>query len=237
VALEPSPCFSRFRSSRSSRTKCRGVMSGGNSRRRVGSGATGRGRGRRTPHDRGDMRDDRMRCRANLGRSGDPAHHEGPARQRRAALVGATPTVGECYDRKIFVANGGRTVPMVLALWLALAGTTSAQAPPPSSSEEALVLPPVVVTAPPPVSSSSELFIPGKDFELRPQGRPADVLRYVPGLVLGQHAGGGKSEQYISTSCAASTPTTAPTWRCSSTTCRSICDPRPTARGMPTSIS
>jgi outer membrane receptor for Fe3+-dicitrate len=70
-------------------------------------------------------------------------------------------------------------------------------APPPSSSEEATVLAPVVVTAPPPVSSSSELLIPGRDFELRPQGRPADVLRYVPGLVLGQHAGGGKSEQYI----------------------------------------
>ena len=47
------------------------------------------------------------------------------------------------------------------------------------------------------MSSSSELLIPGRDFELRPQGRPADVLRYVPGLVLGQHAGGGKSEQYI----------------------------------------
>jgi len=56
---------------------------------------------------------------------------------------------------------------------------------------------PVVVTAPPPVSSSSELLIPGRDFELRPQGRPADVLRYVPGLILGQHQGGGKSEQYI----------------------------------------
>ena len=67
----------------------------------------------------------------------------------------------------------------------------------PPAREEATILDPVVVTAPPPVSSSSELLIPGRDFELRPQGRPADVLRYVPGLVLGQHAGGGKSEQYI----------------------------------------
>ncbi len=71
------------------------------------------------------------------------------------------------------------------------------QAPPPQATEEPAVLAPVVVTAPPPVSASSELIIPGKDFELRPQGRPADVLRYVPGLIMSQHAGGGKSEQYI----------------------------------------
>jgi len=53
------------------------------------------------------------------------------------------------------------------------------------------------VTAPPPVSASSEVFIPGRDFELRPQGRPADVLRLVPGLVISQHQGGGKAEQYF----------------------------------------
>ena len=60
-----------------------------------------------------------------------------------------------------------------------------------------LVLDPVVVTAPPPVSASSELYIPGKDFELRPQGRPADILRPIPGLIMSQHGGGGKAEQYI----------------------------------------
>ena len=74
----------------------------------------------------------------------------------------------------------------------------------PSDSQEAaspppppVLLEPVVVSAPPPVSSSSELFIPGRDFELRPQGRPADILRLVPGLIIGQHAGGGKAEQYF----------------------------------------
>ena len=36
-----------------------------------------------------------------------------------------------------------------------------------------------------------------RDFELRPQGRPADILRLVPGLIIGQHAGGGKAEQYF----------------------------------------
>ena len=58
-------------------------------------------------------------------------------------------------------------------------------------------MPPVVVTAPPPVSASSEVFIPGRDFELRPQGRPADILRLVPGFVISQHQGGGKAEQYF----------------------------------------
>jgi hypothetical protein len=80
--------------------------------------------------------------------------------------------------------------------------TPKPQETPPKSQEasprpEESILPPVVVTAPPPVSASSEVFIPGRDFELRPQGRPADVLRLVPGLVISQHQGGGKAEQYF----------------------------------------
>ena len=66
-------------------------------------------------------------------------------------------------------------------------------AEPPTRQEEP-TLAPVVVTAPPPVSASSEVFIPGRDFELLPQGRPADVLRLVPGFVISQHQGGGKAE-------------------------------------------
>jgi outer membrane receptor protein involved in Fe transport len=48
-----------------------------------------------------------------------------------------------------------------------------------------------------PVASSSEQLIPGRDFELRPQGRPADILRLVPGFVVSQHQGGGKAAQYF----------------------------------------
>ena len=70
-------------------------------------------------------------------------------------------------------------------------------APPPAPPAEPLVLPPLLVTAPPPVASSSEQLIPGKDFEVRPQGRPADVLRLIPGLIIAQHQGGGKAEQYL----------------------------------------
>jgi len=65
--------------------------------------------------------------------------------------------------------------------------------PPPEAEE----LEPVVVTGERPVAASSQLLIPDKDFEVRPQGRPADLVRLAPGLFIGQHAGGGKAEQYL----------------------------------------
>src|SRR5262247_1586633 len=92
---------------------------------------------------------------------------------------------------------------LVLLVGVASTATVvSGQEPPPKPQEpparpEEATLPPVVVTAPPPVAASSDVLVPHRDFELRPQGRPADVLRLVPGLVIGQHAGGGKSEQYF----------------------------------------
>jgi len=76
-----------------------------------------------------------------------------------------------------------------------MAGAAAGQEPSGSVSEA--ILAPVVVTAPPPVAASSELLIPGKDFELLPHGRPADILRLVPGLIMSQHQGGGKAEQYM----------------------------------------
>ncbi|HEY7538988.1 MAG TPA: TonB-dependent receptor plug domain-containing protein [Methylomirabilota bacterium] len=95
---------------------------------------------------------------------------------------------------------------LVVLLALSATHSVSAQEPAPKpeqtpapapARQEEPTLAPVVVTAPPPVSASSEVFIPGKDFELRPQGRPADVLRLVPGFVISQHQGGGKAEQYL----------------------------------------
>jgi len=105
-------------------------------------------------------------------------------------------------------------------------------APGPSPAES--VMPPVLVTAPPPVSSSSQQLIPGKDFELRPQGRPADVLRLIPGLIIGQHQGGGKADQYLLRGFDADHGLTSP---CSSTACRSICAATPTAKATRTCIS
>src|SRR5919201_5972151 len=78
--------------------------------------------------------------------------------------------------------------------WSAIAWAQEPREPP---TGPVPVLPPITVTAPPPLSSSSEQIIPGKDFELRPEGRPADVLRLVPGLIINQHQGGGKAEQYL----------------------------------------
>lgn len=78
--------------------------------------------------------------------------------------------------------------------------SAQAAAQPPAASETPpppTILPPVLVTAPPLFSSSSEQLIAGKDFEIRPEGRPADVLRLVPGLIISQHQGGGKAEQYL----------------------------------------
>jgi outer membrane receptor protein involved in Fe transport len=80
---------------------------------------------------------------------------------------------------------------LLLAL-MVHAEDAAAQAPPSPH-----VLPPVLVEAPPPVSASSEALVPNRDFEVRPQGRPADIIRLVPGLVISQHQGGGKSEQYF----------------------------------------
>src|SRR5712691_6135657 len=94
----------------------------------------------------------------------------------------------------------GRTGCLLAMVGLFSATAASAQEqPPPRAPEqsEVITLPPVLVTAPPPVSSSSELLIPGKTFELRPEGRPADILRLIPGLIISQHQGGGKAEQYL----------------------------------------
>jgi outer membrane receptor protein involved in Fe transport len=88
-----------------------------------------------------------------------------------------------------------RPVSALLAAGLVIAAPALAQSPPAPVPEA--ILPPVSVTAPPPLASSSEQMIPGRDFELRPQGRPADVLRLIPGLIINQHQGGGKAEQYL----------------------------------------
>jgi outer membrane cobalamin receptor len=46
-----------------------------------------------------------------------------------------------------------------------------------------------------PTSAATEQTIRAKDLELRPSSTPSDILRLVPGLVIAQHAGGGKADQ------------------------------------------
>jgi len=49
-----------------------------------------------------------------------------------------------------------------------------------------------------PVAASSQQFIPDKEILLQPQGRPANLLRLVPGLITVEHSGGaGKADQYF----------------------------------------
>jgi outer membrane receptor protein involved in Fe transport len=64
--------------------------------------------------------------------------------------------------------------------------------------DEILDVPEVSIIGARPVAASSQQFIPDKEIILQPQGRPADVLRLIPGFVAVEHSGGsGKADQYF----------------------------------------
>ncbi|HEX7092469.1 MAG TPA: TonB-dependent receptor plug domain-containing protein [Nitrospiraceae bacterium] len=64
--------------------------------------------------------------------------------------------------------------------------------------KDILEVPEVTVIGERPVAASSQQFIPDKEIILQPQGRPADVLRLIPGFVAVEHSGGaGKADQYF----------------------------------------
>ncbi|MBK7862696.1 MAG: TonB-dependent receptor plug domain-containing protein [Archangiaceae bacterium] len=54
-----------------------------------------------------------------------------------------------------------------------------------------------VVLARRPISAASSFSVRDRDFQLRPVGSVQDILRVTPGLVLVQHSGGGKANQYF----------------------------------------
>lgn len=61
-----------------------------------------------------------------------------------------------------------------------------------------LDVPEVTVEAERPVAASSQQFIPDREYLLQPQGRPAQVLRLIPGFIAVEHSGGaGKADQYF----------------------------------------
>ena len=61
-----------------------------------------------------------------------------------------------------------------------------------------LEIPEVSVVGERPVAASSQQFIPDKEYLLQPQGRPAQVLRLIPGFLAVEHSGGaGKADQYF----------------------------------------
>ena len=65
-----------------------------------------------------------------------------------------------------------------------------------------VVLPAVTVTAPrgleaEPTDASSEQRVSGETLNTRPIERPGEMLEAVPGLIVTQHAGEGKANQYF----------------------------------------
>jgi hypothetical protein len=68
-----------------------------------------------------------------------------------------------------------------------------------ASAQPVTVLDPVVVTAPPPLQpdAASAFHIPGPQLRDFPLVRPGEVLEATPGLVVTQHSGEGKANQYF----------------------------------------
>ncbi len=64
--------------------------------------------------------------------------------------------------------------------------------------EDVVDVPEVSVIGARSVAASSQQFIPDKELLLQPQGRPAQVLRLIPGFMAVEHSGGaGKADQYF----------------------------------------
>lgn len=55
----------------------------------------------------------------------------------------------------------------------------------------------IEVTSDAPAESASSVHLDQSKLRFRPRTQPSDLLRQVPGLVVSQHAGGGKSDQYF----------------------------------------
>jgi TonB family protein len=76
-------------------------------------------------------------------------------------------------------------------------------APPPSPSPRAATAvpggaePATLVLAQRPISAASSFSVQDREFQLRPIGSVQDILRVTPGLVMVQHSGGGKANQYF----------------------------------------
>src|SRR5882724_7713555 len=68
---------------------------------------------------------------------------------------------------------------------------------PASAASVAPAANPAGTSAPAPVSSSSEKNVSGEAVNERPLARPAEALEVVPGLIVTQHSGDGKANQYF----------------------------------------
>ncbi len=83
---------------------------------------------------------------------------------------------------------------LLLCALVAIPSLVSAHDP----DAELLEVPEITVLGDRPVAASSQQFIPDKEYLLQPQGRPAQVLRLIPGFIAVEHSGGaGKADQYF----------------------------------------
>jgi outer membrane receptor protein involved in Fe transport len=88
-----------------------------------------------------------------------------------------------------------RFVQIMAAVTALLATLESVRAHDP---DQEIVVPEVRVVGERPVAASSQQFIPDKEILLQPMGRPAEVLRLIPGFIAVEHSGGaGKADQYF----------------------------------------
>jgi len=55
----------------------------------------------------------------------------------------------------------------------------------------------IEITSDAPAESASSVHLDASQLRYRSRTQPSDVLRQIPGLVVSQHAGGGKSDQYF----------------------------------------
>jgi outer membrane receptor protein involved in Fe transport len=89
-----------------------------------------------------------------------------------------------------------RLVLFLAAVTVLLTAVESAQAHEPD--QDTVEVPEVTIIGARPVAASSQQFIPDKEILLQPQGRPAQVLRLIPGFLAVEHSGGaGKADQYF----------------------------------------
>ena len=89
-----------------------------------------------------------------------------------------------------------RLVLLLAAVTALLTMVESVQAHDPD--QDILEVPEVRVIGERPVAASSQQFIPDKEIVLQPQGRPAQILRLIPGMLAVEHSGGaGKADQYF----------------------------------------
>lgn len=79
-------------------------------------------------------------------------------------------------------------------LFFVIAGASSSPAQTDPSTTR---LPELTVTERRPVTAATEATLQARDFELRPHSTTQEILNNLPGLLAGQHAGGGKAMQYF----------------------------------------